>query len=468
MSKIKNIATSAFGNQIIKKCKASVIPALNNDPDEKHGITFLVPTKDVIPTINKMDPAEFVNTMNKLVLQQCIRNISDFNNNDIPVSLMSDDNDKFLKLPNCTSVENGKAILSDGTEIYECKTTNLPNVTVCTVSKIPDVTEVSVYNHSNKPVLTNSVSGGFDYKNNGNSRKAVFESILNCYCSCKNRKNNTRDPALELLVALALFYFGTNRDIYDAITSLFSNDTITTLAIVLQPYRAQPTYISDKDYDNFAENNSDATNVNYCYINNPSEMYKKMMKNSAAKYKDTLSTIVANRNNMLPRISKPTLINNIKQFYTNIGSLPSLPDLRKKALKEYSLLLAEGELRVMSAILHDNNNGQISTDELTKLFSSFTLNKPYIMDSQDSINSTNIAYFFSGIYAMVRSDYIYYMAGISDIDKSAKCLYQDNYTVIINERNTINFNGGFKLITDDAYASNSSIINLQEKNAKLI
>ena len=435
-------------------------------PTDNSGVTFLNPSEKLtnelikMPKDNQIDKVKYISA---LFLQMYLDTPTKFEEaTDIPTGL-------FQKL-GVSGVDRNSVSLSSGGTLTP-NTTIGNNIAVYNLEGklVPIDGESSAYTADEKPNLP-AMTGGFDYKNKGATRRSVFETVLDCYCNCKNGEHDggnkhQRDPAMELLVALALYFKKANPSLYDCITSLLSNDTMSSLAIVLQPYRDSSTYITDAEYAEFAEKNTDASNTKYCYIDNPSYVYKAMMKNSASTYSSSLKDICEARTNVIKNVNKPTIVASMSKFFDNLNKF-KLPELRKNVLQSSSkkLLFCEAELRVIASIANDNSNGSISHDELQNIYKKYNLNEPHILSSQNVINELNIAYYYSAVWAMLRSDAIFYMAGISTM-ASAKTLSSD-HNAIVNDKTIINFNDGFTLVSDDAYANNSSNVALQMEAAK--
>lgn len=433
------------------------------NPTSNSGVTFLNPSKELTNELKNVTPEEQAKYVSALFLQMYLDKPTKFEEaTDIPTGL-------FQKL-DVSKVDGNSVHLSNGGKLT-------PKDTLGTNIAIYDLEdalvsvdgESSVYTADEKPKLP-AMTGGFDYKNKGATRQSVFETVLDCYCNCKKGEHDggnkhQRDPAMELLVALALYFKKVNPSLYDCITSLLSNDTMSSLAIVLQPYRDSSTYITDAEYADFAEKNTDAANTKYCYIDNPSYVYKAMMKNSASTYSSSLKTICDARSDVLKNVNKPTIVTVMGTFFDTIKKV-KLPNLRVNVLQSGSkkLLFCEAELRVIAGIANDNSNGSISHDELQNIYIKYNLNEPHILSSQNVINELNIAYYYSAVWAMLRSDAIFYMAGISTM-ALAKTLSSDS-NAIVNDKTIINFHDGFTLVSDDAYANNSSNVALQMEAAK--
>jgi hypothetical protein len=329
-------------------------------------------------------------------------------------------------------------------------------VYVISKSLVPIEGESSGY--SDKLPAKKVKKGGYEFGNK-TSRSEIFHSVLQEYC------NNTegRDPALEILVALSAYLNSDQKynNEYQCVLSLLSNDTLATLAIVLQPYRSKTKYISDEILVGFTKCTfNDKGSPLFSSVENPVDLYKKLMDMGAKLCKNAAQKIAAARESICSELSKPTFLALTKTLYQRKDL--ELPVLRQSLLNEdNNLALAEGELRVLSVMLRDSSIGKPSLDELTGshgIFTKCALDKPWIANSQESILLSNVAYFFSALYAILRSEAILYVPGLNVIVTS----FPLSGGLITDESKMINLNDSIALVDQGIFyevrAKNTAVL----------
>jgi hypothetical protein len=78
-----------------------------------------------------------------------------------------------------------------------------------------------------------------------------------------------------------------------------------------------------------------------------------------------------------------------------------------------SELFAEAELRVLSATVLDNSNGNYDADELLALYRNCTLNKPYMCGDASFVRTAGVGFYYSTVYLIARSDALMHSPGIA-------------------------------------------------------
>lgn len=254
-----------------------------------------------------------------------------------------------------------------------------------------DLKEMAAKKDAQKSAKTGGAELGSQDQDN---RQALFETVLKAQCGCVEGKNNAnaRDAAMEILYELHQFYARNDPSVAQLIRSQLSYDTLASLAVVLQPYKSEKTYIPDitpfvkEMYSrdgNYRQSslftyNADIVNQ-FCHLYNQAV---DEFKNHAVQGGDDF---IMNKTNANACIEK--------YIQNNQQNLPSSRQ-NKEQIK------AELELRLVSALAQEN---KADYDELLVLFQKYNLDKPYMLDL-DNIDS---AFFYSVLQLAVRSDAIY-------------------------------------------------------------
>ncbi len=208
-----------------------------------------------------------------------------------------------------------------------------------------------------RPVMAKKKVGGAVYRQ---TRQELFEQVLTAY---KNRKTNT-DPALEVLVSLLKYSEKHDQKVAELVKSQLSSDTLTTLAVLLQPYKSGEHYLSDSFIESWAKKMSNANTDLFYYGKDMAKTYVDAMNstNYNMSFVDTPRKALAQNYNLA------LIAGSLKNLYKNLDLSP-LPQLRQN-LKEDELL-AEAELRVAAY----NMGG---AGDLSFYKDKYTLDKPYL------------------------------------------------------------------------------------------
>lgn len=422
------------------------------------GITFLRPDSDLLSQIKKAaygdTPEEAVDIIKSLILLDHVESIDGFGNknSDIPTALRK-------KLP-IASVSD-KVVLTNGAEISEDKHFNArndrSNIAVYIISKnlVPTDGEDSSFGDKLPP--KKSKKGGYDYSKI-QQRRQLFEAVVDETVKSWSTDNNygdRRDPAMEVLVGLCAHLKSVDKNTFECVLSLLSNDTLTTLAIVLQPYRDKGEfYIDQSTLDSFMKNTSfnDPASSLFSASVNPVTVYSKLLTAGVAKFKTAANQIHKIRQDIIDSVSKATIITDLLKVYNNVGNI-SIPLKRQNMVKaDPKLALAEGELRVMSAILRDVCDGHLTREDLiggrTSLYTKCNLNVPWVAASQSDVNNVSLAYFYSGVYSIVRSEAILYVPGLDLLGNGVSL---ENSDQIISD-NILSLNKSMDLVNGSFYS----------------
>jgi hypothetical protein len=385
------------------------------------GITFLFPDKALVNELKTLaegnDPEAAVEAIRSMILLMKVKNLSTFaNNKNIPTHTKN-----VLKVK---SGNESKVMLENGAEITHDKDfgnrKDRENIAVYSLSK-------QLVQDSGEPADLSKVKsevkeGGVDLSN-ARSRQALFEELLKAQC-----KSNC-DLAMELLVQLYEFFKGQPEG--DLIKSQCSYDTLASLAIILQPYKSENYYIEDVKLTLFINAMIEIPDFkvapdHWCYVTNPVYVYDKILAGS----KDTnVESINQSINSTTESIAKTNIVAQINKFYNKTSLMSKLPKYRTSEHISSLELFAEAELRVLSAILWDNCVPEY--EELYNLFNNCKLDKPYMCGNQKDISNSNVGFYYSTVFLIVRSDALLYVPGMTG--QNLKAVPNDNAFISLNE-----------------------------------
>ena len=261
----------------------------------------------------------------------------------------------------------------------------------------------------------------------GGGRAALFERVLSDHCSGSN------NPAMELLVALHGWAVNKgNLELARTIASKCSHDSLASLAIVLQPYKASATYVLDGELAEFAAalgmtsvSREDSSAVQFSALPgiytlraDPSSYYTKLADGCSepgfvpADAEDKLQSASKALSGRMGKLNAVKILND---FYTNQagGLLPA--DVRKAGP---AVLFAEAELRVMSAMVLENSPQQNDMVELMAVYRSCKLDAPYMCGDKELVAGSNLGFYYSTVYLIARSDALNYVPGVSGANTS--------------------------------------------------
>jgi hypothetical protein len=381
------------------------------------GLTFLHPSKELLAKIKDMatgdNPEEAVAALQSLVLLDYLPTIGDFDNKktDIPTFLRN-------KLP--VSGSDGKKVnLKNGAEIvldknFEARN-DRSNIIVYKISKalVPTDTEKSDFSNVTKK-SNRKIKGGAAFLD---GRKKLFEVVVLKCCD-----DSGDDPAMEVLVSLCDFLEHNDyKPELELVRSQLSYDTLASLAIVLQPFKSTGSpYLSNDILKKWTDVYTDGSTSVYCYNPNPGSDYEKhRSKCQSCKISDGIEQINSDLTNVM---SKLTVIPELPKAYEKLSDIfvNNINPKRLETLLSKTLALAESELRVYSALLHDNSEEKLSVVELTKLFSHMcNLTVPYMVNDKESMANCNLGFYYSSAFLIARSNALCYVPSkFSDHDLS--------------------------------------------------
>lgn len=374
------------------------------------GVTFLQPDEKLVTQFLKMEADghgdKVVDHIRALVIQGCLDNVRDFDSINGQVVTSS------KKVLPVSKIEHGTVYLEGGQKIT-------PDTKF---KRRTDRTNLAVYNITGKPIDVNSlkpadsnakprvrIEGGAEY---GNDKAALFDQVLNTYFSVDRGQ---RDPALEVLVSLMIYLTKKNNTVVlETVKSLLSTDTLTTLAIVLQPYKSSGTiYISADLYADWKTEYSVGTTPLFSYIAAPVAYYNKMMDEAAKKYAIVIGALRKAQDDILSETNKANIVPQITAYYTTVAKQKQLPAARLSVASSHAEAIAEAELRVLGFIMLDDHSPSLAT--ATTLYkTNCNLNRPYLCGDASIVAVMQAGVFYSTAYLMLRSEAIFHLPEYSN------------------------------------------------------
>jgi hypothetical protein len=415
------------------------------------GLTFLRPDeslyKELMSLLTNDDTYEKgVETVQSLFILDALHNPSDFNDKkeDIPNYLRK----KLL----VDKVDGNKVILKNGGVLeldkkYKPKDGN-DNTAVYILSKQLVELDTPPTEFSNTKTLKKSVKGGAELNNN---RSQLFENILNGYY---NTEQTMHDCAMEFIVSMHYYVSKmsenttnntTNitllnpeeaKNIKELIESQVSYDTITSLAIILQPYKDIKTYINNEQFGKIIQgiNGTVGDQLNkfklspvYTYVKNPCKYYENLVETCKfSEVSNKIKKICSELSSKLTKINPSNTINlmlgEIKRIVKDNTSV--LGKLRCDS--PMSLLFAESELRIVSAIVQENQVMEPEeVSEIISMFNQHNLNQVYYLTDKEMVANCGKAFFYSVSKAITMSDAIFHLPNYEG--KNKKYILTDNF-----------------------------------------
>jgi hypothetical protein len=399
------------------------------------GITFLRPDKDQMAELKKMVKEdrtdELVESIQSLVLLDDIATIREFydRKSDIPTYLRK-------KLP-ISSVEKTKVVLANGAEITQDKvykqSEDSPNINVFLISKglVPTNTEDATFENVKNNAASKNRNAAFSVQ-----RAELFERVLSDFC-----KKNSGDSAMEILTAMHTWALKTdNTKLASNVASKVSYDTLTSLAIILQPYKkGQSDYITDSDLNCFIEEVY-GTNVSkfkksqhYSFKQDICKYYDNLVMDNSNTYSELYKQLRKWSNSITKKISKATAVSVLTDFYNNYAT-----KLNEKLGQKVhpDVLYSEAELRVLSATAIENSDYDFEKPVLLRLYKSCTLDSPYMSADKKIMASSAVTFYYSTAFLIARSDALYYTPN--------DCKGESLQSVAEEDGTFININGSVK------------------------
>lgn len=397
-----------------------------NCSDDKKGVTFLLPSEDLLKDLKKFDDDKKTDVLKSLIILDCYKNLDQLltlndNNKYYDVEMLNGNKLQIDKRLNDTVIiesdnKEGKAKIKVNDEFMELiKNDNNCNFMIFNLEGGFPKSDMLVDKSNIKP--KKSIKGGADLRNI--NRQKLFENVLRA--CCENKQSNM-DPAMELLCTLLDVMSKLNNNDVQAlnlIKSQLSYDTLTSLAIILRPYSVnnKEMYISDNVLKEL-ESLTNLTHINLYYFKKDLRTVYENHMNEFSKHVENYNNNIRNKQKILyTNVVKVNIVKDLINFYNNLKTDSSLvnDDFLNKRLMNTNIMIAEGELRIFSALLNEQNHYNKDIMELTHLYKNkCRLDNPYICDNQSLITPSNIAFYYSTVYLLTRSDALFYLPGLAN------------------------------------------------------
>jgi hypothetical protein len=311
------------------------------------------------------------------------------------------------------------------------------------------------------------------------SRQKRFHMLLSKYCE---RSSEGFDPFMEALVALVRHLNKGNReDMCKSVKTQLSHDTVASFAIILCPFSQNCTqYVNDECYNAWLNEYNFPHSSNVFCVNqvNLYDEYCGYMKEGEKAGEGLVNEISSEQKQQSGSITKPTAIKQLKTLYRQIAdkvNTENIGQYRATALQNVDKSMAESELRVLSALWHDNG---CDHNEAKQLFChNCCLDTPYFLNSDSNILDSDLACYFSLVYFLVNSKSVLHFPctsmntakGFSALlnlsNEEVICLDKDIYDKNNVHRNTYYQNqySKFKQLLD---LHSNNLLNSQQQTTK--
>jgi hypothetical protein len=436
-----------IGDPIYAVIQNLCIGRFMNAPHGFTGVTFLLPdsalTNQLISKATSDNPDEVdkaANIIRECILYENLKSINDFKNGEIPnshrrVLMVQEVNNKNVELV-------GGGIVTPDPNFLAAKS---KNISVYKLSKAFPETSTRPYDvEENKVKKEKSKAkkmGGGDIKDVENRTHLVEKIVIDMF---SNRDQKNYNSAMELLIEMHKFFSNNNNaKVVSLIESFTSFNSLASLVLILQPYKNSDYYLEDSEVKAFIDHLNKYGNYKdlpmYTFDLNPVSYYNKMMDNGANK-NATFAREVENAMREGVNANKPTSITILNKLLK--GLLSKKPDHRSNNMEQVK---AEAELFVVLTLLLQNevNGDSVSVAEINYLLKQFDLNNPYYCANADneSAKSSNIAFYYSLFFEILRSGFMYYVPGIkgdiqqmSGIAQNSTINVDATYSKLMDER----------------------------------
>lgn len=384
---------------------------------KNQSLTFLMPSYELTEELKKMtdgdDPETAIVALKGLLIPDEISDLSELKGKptmlkkQLPISKLS-----F----NVVTLKNNAKIKFN--KVFGTKPKNgLLILNICDAFVPNEGDEIDLENYHSEKKVKKTPNNGL--------RKMLFETIFKAQC------HSVDDPAMEMLVSLYDYCEENEQvEICKLIASQCSYDCLTSLAIIVQPYKSDHFYINDEiielfltDYFGYKEGGKLGTKETFCVNEDPFGRYKQIMESASSNTKK----LVRCCNNLCESITNKTGLSLLTKFYQNSEVIKALTvsELRLKITPEE--LFAEAELRAISGIHFDNQreaatdahismiHGKEEREKYATMYKNCSLDSVYYCNMKST--SSNIAAYYSLIYLIARSDALFYLPGMEKYAK---------------------------------------------------
>jgi hypothetical protein len=389
---------------------------------KKNGVTLLRPVgsaRKELANLAKNNPEGAVKMLHSFIILEHVENKSDLKDAPTVAGALNMEATK-------AKIEVDKKFIARNSHYREDGKSAPINIAIWTVDK-PVVVGAKV--KMSDRAARKKVTGGADLQKN---RTALFEQVLKLQSI-----NNTANSAMELLALFGNYLQTNEHPKYELFCGQLSNDTLTSLAILLRPYAAEKNcdrYLDDDLVIELARyaTNRDITNIWHVREGDTEidakKVYESHMSNSKCE-KGWLNQV----DGLIDSLNNVTAITQLHNFYKECG----VTDRGSPAE-----MFAEAELRVIMAILHDNHkdDGKYPADELKHWYKNCNLDTPYLCTYSGS--KMDIGVYYSTVSFIARSDALIYYPDLSSTEKHG---YKNALDSIVTGNTHINHTSQFKL-----------------------
>lgn len=355
------------------------------------GLTVLRPSQSLLKHILSLDDSEAIAVIDKMLLVENFTSLADIMQNREYASTCA-----RTALP-IKQMNNASIVLTNNATITaDPQYTPRADFTVYILS---DVVPDSDLKFKTRTAKSNVKTGGAELHV---ERYMLFESVI------ENTEKDKKESAMELLIELYEWAKTVNMDLADAIGSNCGYDAITSLCIILQPYKRVPTYLTNNDIADFISHVygvswfRSATSLYTTYAD-PAEKYEEIRKTYATQALAVQNYLVT----VSKGLTKVNVGTKIKEIIAHVrsGAIPNLPAMRLQ--QDVELLYAEAELRLMAGVTFEAELTPGSNIKL--LYKNKTLDRTTLFDKP---LSSNIAVSISCLFTVPKSDACFFMPGI--------------------------------------------------------
>lgn len=363
------------------------------------GVTFLNPDKTltnrIVELANGDNPMDAIKLMHTLVIIDYIPDFKVFEAHSDDLATFNKKKLKIEKVSNSILLKGGSVVSYDNDFQRE---SDKANVMVYNVSKeFPEEDGNAIGKYSN---ISPSVAKKGSIKLSLINREQIVQAAF------RGRRPG-RDPALEILVGLCSFLERNKcQNELDAVIQKISNDTMASLIVILRD--EEELYLSNDTFNAFVNAApNEFKDDEFAFTAKPVSEFLRFKKMAVAKGGEITKRALQLMNNELREISKPTVLNVLKNAYSTIKDLVVTQGNNKPS--ELRLLM-EAEVRVLSAVYQDSDM------DLSQIINCCNLDKPYLC-VQEVVSKLNASVYYSTVSLIAHSECFYHTPALSELIK---------------------------------------------------
>lgn len=386
-------------------CLGRILSSKRNEP----GVTLLIPNEALMKKLyddaNGADPEGAVETVLSCSLSDLLTTPAQFEQRKADIPDKRRHKLGFDKLAGSKVLLKGGGVLVRDPKFSVMKRTDRrTDMAVWLLSG--DFPSLKTERSTRTMVRKKPVKGGGDMTG---ACDALIRRVIVQYSS-----NTNTDACLELLVSVLDFAMVYDPPLYEELCTLLSYDTFATMLVIFAPYvnaNSGLNYLSLEFLTKFGEKMSsdDQTLINtYAYVEDPVARYKFHMAHAVShcdnQFSDLLQTLVGEIRTLQDRCAKPTVCVRLLSAVRGMAPCMTAAGLTRRAavLANGERAIAEAELRVLSAMMHDNTTcARPNVGQLNRLAAQYK-GTPYIV-RENMIRSASPALYFSTALLIARS-----------------------------------------------------------------